>query len=64
MNETTRCPRCGQEVPKDNLRCFYCGSLLDISVGPLSFLANKKGGLILAAIAVIAIILLLSWLVF
>ncbi len=64
MTDTVKCPNCGNEVPADNLRCFYCGSMLDISVGPLSFLAHKKGGFILAVIAVITIIFLLKLLLF
>jgi len=62
MVKTTKCPNCGQEIPEDNLRCYFCGSMLDISVGPLSFIANRKGGVIAALVALGLIILLLSWL--
>ena len=61
MSETVKCPHCRQEVPADNLRCFYCGELLDISVGPLSFLSNRFKGLLIAAVALLMIILLLMW---
>ncbi|MEW6535365.1 MAG: hypothetical protein AB1454_07055 [Candidatus Auribacterota bacterium] len=62
MTETVKCPHCKNSVPADNLRCFFCGELLDISVGPLSFLSNRFKGLIIAAIALLMIILLLIWL--
>ncbi|MDX9701651.1 MAG: zinc-ribbon domain-containing protein [Candidatus Auribacterota bacterium] len=61
MSKIVRCPKCGSEVPEDNLRCFFCGSMLDISVGPLSFIANKKGGLVISIIAIITILFLLKW---
>jgi len=62
MNEMRKCPKCGQEVLEDNLRCFYCGSLLDVSYGPLSFLANSNRRLIAIIIAACLLILFLMWL--
>ncbi len=62
MSKMIKCRRCGQEVPEDNLRCYFCGNLLDISVGPLSFLSNSNRGLIIGVIALFLIILLLYWL--
>jgi ribosomal protein S27E len=30
------CPHCGRSTPEENLRCIYCGELLDRPVGPMS----------------------------
>jgi len=56
-----RCYKCKKNIPDENLRCFYCGSLLDVHVGPLSFIANSHKRWIIVAIAVILILLILSW---
>ncbi len=62
MDKIRKCPSCKQIVPEENLRCFYCGRLLDVSYGPLSFLANSNRGLIAVIIAVILLIIFFAWL--
>lgn len=62
MSKLVNCPKCRQPVQDDNLRCYYCGELLDISVGPLSFLSNSNKKMIVTGIAALLIILLLIWL--
>ena len=51
------CPHCGRATPEENLRCIYCGELLDRPVGAMSELVfGLKGrlGLIIALIVVVA----------
>ncbi|MCB1194908.1 hypothetical protein KDK77_01870 [bacterium] len=62
MSKLVKCPHCSSLTAEENLRCIYCGELLDISVGPLSFLSNTWGGLLIAAIALAIVVSFLVWL--
>jgi len=55
------CPHCGRSTPEENLRCIYCGELLDRPVGPMSELVFGLKGRLGLIIALIVIAAFLVW---
>lgn len=55
------CPHCGQSTPEENLRCIYCGELLERPVGLMSELVFGLKGWLGIIIALVVIVAFLLW---